>query len=191
MNRDLVCTRYARALMMAAQQDVRTGQRMARECLVFLDHYNRGLKQMLDHPAFSGAERQNILSRIVEEHGFLPVTARFLQLLHNRSRMQLFPDIFRLFRALLDEQMGRIVVSVVSSHALPSELFTEYRRKIQAEYGESALIRQVINPALVGGVRIRVGNKLIDGSLEGSIRRMCDRLNIRLDKGGSHADSPG
>ena len=72
------------------------------------------------------------------------------------------------------------MVSVISSHPLSTELATEYRRKIHETYGQSALIRQEVNPDLIGGVLVRVGNKLVDGTMEGSIRRFCDRLNLTL-----------
>jgi len=180
MNVDLIASRYARALMLAAGRDVRTAQRIARECALVNDHFRRGLGELMANPAFSHAERRAVLAKLGEEHQFLEQTRRFLTLLADRARMPLFPDIFRLFRAELDRLMGRITVTVISSHPLPSDLIADYRRKIEEHYGHSALIRQEVDPELIGGVLIRVGNKLVDGTMDGSIRRFCDRLNLHL-----------
>jgi F-type H+-transporting ATPase subunit delta len=132
------------------------------------------------NPTFSHAERRVIVTRLCDDHKFLEVTRNLLVLLTGRARMRYFPDIFRQYRVELDRLMGRIMVSVISSHPLPAGLVAEYRSKIQEHYGHSALIRQEVNPELIGGVLIRVGNKLVDGTMEGSIQRFCDRLNLSL-----------
>ncbi len=180
MSAELISARYARALMLAAGRDVRTAQRVARECALVNDHFRRGFGELMANPAFSHAERRAALMKLCDEHKFLDVTRNFLTLLAGRARMPLFPDIFRRFRAELDTLMGRITVSVISSHPLPTELVAEYRRKIEEHYGHSALIRQEVDPELIGGVLIRVGNKLVDGTMNGSIQRFCDRLNLSL-----------
>jgi F-type H+-transporting ATPase subunit delta len=180
MSAELISSRYARALMMATGRDVRTAQRVARECALVNDHFRRGFGELMANPVFSHAERRSALAKLCDEHKFLDLTRNFLTLLANRARMHLFPDIFRRFRAELDALMGRITVSVISSHPLPTELITEYRRKIEEHYGHSALIRQEVDPELIGGVLIRVGNKLVDGTMNGSIQRFCDRLNLSL-----------
>lgn len=178
MNHDLICSRYAKALMLAAGDDIRMAQRIARECMLVNDHFQHGLSDVMANPTFSHAERRAVIERICADNKFLGVTHDLLVMLTTRARMQHFPDIFRLFRVELDRRMGRITVSVISSHPLPASLFSEYRRKIHEHYGESALIRQETNPELIGGVLIRVGNKLIDGTMEGSLRRFSDRLNL-------------
>jgi len=180
MNHDLISSRYAKAMMKAAAGDVRTAQRIARESALVNDQFLHGLSDVMANPIFSHAERRAVIARLCDDHKFLDVTRNLLVLLTERGRMQLFPDIFRLFRVELDRLMGRIMVSVISSHPLPADLVAEYRAKIQEHYGHSALIRQEVNPDLIGGVLIRVGNKLVDGSMEGSIQRFCDRLNLSL-----------
>ena len=180
MNHDLICSRYAKALMMAAGDDLRMAQRMARECMLVNDQIRHGLSDVMANPTFSHAERRAVIARICDDNKFLDVTRNLLTLLTARARMQHFPEIFSRFRTELDRRMGRITVFVISSHPLPADLFSEYRRKIHEHYGESALIRQETNPELIGGVLIRVGNKLVDGTMEGSIRRFCDRLNLSL-----------
>ncbi len=180
MNHDLIASRYARALEFAAGESVQMAQRIARELMLVSDHFQHGLKDLMVNPSFTQAERRRVMQRLCEERNFLPVTRRFLFLLLERGRMSAFPDIFREYRARLDKRMGRIQVSVISSHPLPAELFTEYRRRIHEAYGESALVRQEVDPEMVGGVLIRVGNKLVDGTLRGSIQRFCNRLNIEI-----------
>ncbi len=180
MNDDLICSRYAKALMLSAGDDLRTAQRLARECMLVNDQFKHGLSDVMANPTFSHAERRAVIARICDDNKFLDVTRNLLLMLTDRARMQHFPEIFRQFRTELDKRMGRITVSVISSHPLPAHLFSEYRTKIQEHYGHSALIRQETNPELIGGVLIRVGNKLVDGTMEGSIQRFCDRLNLSL-----------
>lgn len=180
MNHDVASSRYAKALELAAGESVQMAQRIARELMLFSDHFQHGLGDLMTNPAFSPAERRRVLEKLCDERNFLPVTRNLLSLLLKHSRMHLFPDIFRMYRVRLDERMGRIQVSVISSHPLPADLFTEYRRRIHEAYGESALVRQEVDPDLVGGVLIRVGNKLVDGTLRGSIQRFCGRLNINV-----------
>lgn len=178
MNHDLAASRYAKALELAAAESVQTAQRIARELMQFLDHFQHGLYALMTNPIFSPGERRRVLEKLCSERNFLPVTRNFLRLLLRNGRMQLFPDIFRAYRSRLDLRMGRIQVSVISSHPLPPDLFTAYRRQIHETYGESALVRQEVNPELVGGVLIRVGNKLVDGTLRGSLQRFCERFNL-------------
>ncbi len=180
MNRDLAASRYAKALQLAAGESVQAAQRIARELMQFSDHFEHGLRELMANPAFSPAERRRALEKLCADRNFLPVTQNFLSLLLRNGRMQLFPDIFREYRSQLDMRMGRIQVSIISSHPLPPEIFTAYRLQIHETYGESALVRQEVDPDLVSGVIIRVGNKLVDGTLRGAIQRFCERFNLTV-----------
>lgn len=87
------------------------------------------------------------------------------------------PRDFRAILAALHRltrlEVERRTVTVESAEALPQ---TEQRRvmdNLTAQYGNDLIFNHVVNPALLGGLRIRVGNDVFDGSVQGRIDRLA------------------
>jgi F-type H+-transporting ATPase subunit delta len=136
---------------------------------------DRTLRLFLESPRVSAAEKNRILGRAFE--GQLPhVFVRFLQALVSHRRQMLLPEIAIEFHDLVDQVEGRLHANVtVASEPADSE-----RRAISSElsraYGKEVVPHFTVNPAILGGVVVRVGDTVLDGS----VRRRLASLRARM-----------
>ncbi len=184
MNSGLISQRYARGLYLTAGSDLRLASRFGRDLKMFRDLYvDEGLDRVLNNPAFLLSERLTVIDRISEVFGFHKNSSNLLKLMEKRGRMPLVDDVLRAYRILLDEAAGRKLVNVVTDSEVPPHIFASYRRKVQEIMGEMVIFRQVHRPKdLVAGVRIHMGDRIVDVSVEGMLSRLQARLGI--PKGG-------
>ena len=136
---------------------------------------DRTLRLFLESPRVSAAQKNEILGRAFE--GQLPhVFVRFLQALVNHRRQMLLPQIAIEFHDLVDEVEGRLHADVTVT-ADPSDA---ERRAISQElsraYGKEVVPHFLVNPAILGGVVVRVGDTVLDGS----VRRRLATLRSRM-----------
>ncbi|MBU1221081.1 ATP synthase F1 subunit delta [Myxococcota bacterium] len=178
MNGDLIASRYARAVFDCCNGDVRTITRVAREFSLIENNWKLGLEEIFTNPVFKPSERKRVIESYITEYNFLNLTADFIRLLSDRSRFINFLDISRKFKALMDDLVERIIVTVISARDISPALLTEYRREVELQLGHSAIIHQVIDPDLVGGIKIIVKNRMFDGSVTGQLRRIGNKLGL-------------
>ena len=136
---------------------------------------NRTLRLFLESPRVSAAQKNQILGRAFE--GQLPhVFVRFLQALVNHRRQMLLPQIAREFHDLVDQVEGRLHANVT----VAAEPGDKERRTISQElsraYGKDVVPHFVVNPGILGGVVVRVGDTVLDGS----VRRRLATLRARM-----------
>jgi F-type H+-transporting ATPase subunit delta len=105
-----------------------------------------------------------------------PAVHTLMTMLAGRRRLVALPAIAVAMREALDAR-GRISNARVST---PTEIDAEQRRAIEAQAKEIAggdvRVSYEIDPSLVGGVTLRVGDLLIDGSVKGRLARMRERI---------------
>jgi F-type H+-transporting ATPase subunit delta len=181
MNKDLITSRYGKALFLTCADDLRKNQRIARELSMFKSQWEKGGEIILTNPNFSGEQRKKIINKIADHFNFLDTTRNFLLILEKSSRIKYFSEIYRIFLQLVDEKIGRIVVTILSAEKLPSNILSKYRKRIQQVIGESSLIKQEINPDVLGGVIIKIKNKIIDGSLIDQIMKFRSKFGLPVN----------
>jgi F-type H+-transporting ATPase subunit delta len=136
---------------------------------------DRRLHLFLESPRVAASEKNRILSRAFESQ--LPRTfLRFLQALVNHRRQMLLPQIAREFHDLVDEVEGRMHANVTVAR----EPDDGERRAVSAElsraYGKEVVPHFLVNPSIIGGVVVRVGDTVLDGS----VRRRLTILKSRM-----------
>ena len=106
-----------------------------------------------------------------------PVTLNFLRLLNNKGRLAALPGIVEAAKARADAAAGRVRVSVTT----PADMSSEHdalAEKIGAAVGGIPVITWKVDPTLIGGLRLQVGDRLIDGSIASRLRRLEYALQV-------------
>ena len=139
---------------------------------------DRTLRLFLESPRVAASEKNRILGRAFE--GQLPPTfVRFLQALVSHRRQMLLPEVAREYHDLVDQVEGRMHANVTVARE-PAE---GERRAITAElsraYGKEVVPHFAVNPNIIGGVVVRVGDSVLDGS----VRRRLATLRARMMSG--------
>lgn len=168
--------RYAAALLHAA---VKAGEleRVEAEVKALADMFNRSpqLLKFLAQPLVPFNEKAQRLRRRLEGR-VSSVTLNFLLAVVKHKRVEAFDHIVRVFTDVVREYRGEVVAEVTSAVPLTEAERAMTVRRLQEITGKKVLLREKVDPSIVGGMRIIVGDKLLDLSLRGHLERIRERL---------------
>jgi F-type H+-transporting ATPase subunit delta len=133
------------------------------------------VKRVVDNPAIPFRERQEALESLLADR-IGPPAFNLVRLLSERARIELLPAIAAEYGRLLDEFHGVVEASVVSARPLSNEQLAAVGRRIEQMMSASVSMTPSVDPALIGGLTVRVGDRLIDGSVRGRLERLRERL---------------
>ncbi|MBK6736200.1 MAG: ATP synthase F1 subunit delta [bacterium] len=136
---------------------------------------SRELVIFLDSPQVREQEKKEVLKKVFGPH-LEPVLLDFFNLLLDRNRIELLRDIGTVFAELVEADQGLVRVGVVTAIALPADLETKLRDKLAHVTGKSVILDKKVDPAVIGGVRVTLGDRVIDGT----VRTNLDRLRKTL-----------
>jgi len=162
---------YARALFeVAKEHDVL--DRVHDELAQFADALdeNRDLQIFLFSPYFSSEEKKEGVARIVsdaDEH-----FVNFLQLLAERHRMPLIFRVRRIFDAMWAEENRLLPVTVTSAVELDEALLREIGERIEEQTGRRVELSSNVDPDVLGGLIVRVGNMVLDASVRNRLESL-------------------
>lgn len=133
------------------------------------------LQRFLESPKISEAEKNEIffqaLGDRVPRH-FL----RFLQTLVRKRRQMLIPEISNEYDKLLDVHEGRVHATVTVAREASAEDESIIARQLSRVVGKTVVPHVNVNPAILGGIVVRIGDTVMDGS----VRRRLSRLRNRI-----------
>lgn len=168
--------RYAYALLIAA---TKAGEldRVEAEVQSLRDLFARTpqLVKFLMQPLVPFSEKERLLRQRLEGR-LSPVTLHFLLTVVKHKRAEAFEHIARVFEELVREYRGEVVAEVTSAVPLTDHERAITLQRLQEITGKKVLLRERVDPSIVGRMRIIVGNKLLDLSLRGHLERIRERL---------------
>lgn len=178
---------YARALFEAADEQhvLDTIKEQLAQFADALDT-NRELAVFFFSPYFSTAEKKSGLSRAVA--GADPIFLNFLEALIERHRM---PEIFRIrerYENLWDREMKVLPVQVTTAVPLDEATVASIGDRIGRETGNRIQLTSVVDPDVVGGMVLRVGNTVLDASIKSRLNQL--RKQVSKARMGSPLASP-
>ncbi|PQO42936.1 F0F1 ATP synthase subunit delta [Blastopirellula marina] len=124
-------------------------------------------------PRISHDERLVILDKAFAGR-MNPTLLTFLKVLSNHNRLYCIREIQRAFHQLVGEKRGRVDVKVISAEPLSEASLVAITARLRETLGKDVEVLSSVNPKLIGGLIIRVGDTVIDGSVANqleSIRR--------------------
>ncbi len=129
------------------------------------------VRQFLETPRVTAAEKKKALRAALA--GRAPeLFLRFVSVLVDKRRQTLLPEIAEAFRGLVDERMGRVRVQVAISHLPDEALQAEIGNALARRLGRTVIPTFTVDPDLLGGMVVRVGDEILDGSVRSSAARL-------------------
>jgi len=133
------------------------------------------LLRLMSSQVLSSQARRRSLEAIFQGR-VCDLTYRFLQVVNQKGRLDVLPGIIRAYAKLLDEHQGVVEADVFVAERLSESDAQSVSAAIGKRVGKDVVLHQYIEPGLIGGLKIRVGDQLIDGSVATGLRRMRRRL---------------
>jgi F-type H+-transporting ATPase subunit delta len=179
MREPTIARNYAEALLALARKagDLAGWGRMISDVASAVETDVR-LRRFLEAPQV-GAERKNeILARAFQDR--VPrIFLRFLQKLVDNRRQMLIPAIASEYHHLVDAAEGRVHAQVTVAREMDDASRDAIAAQLGRALGKTVVPHVAVNPAILGGVIVRVGDTVMDGS----VRRRLGTLRSRLLSG--------
>ena len=175
MREPTIARNYAEALLELAQRanDLRGWGEMIDQVADAMET-DRRLRTFLESPRVSAQRKNEILQKA---YGSLPRNfLRFLQALINNRRQMLIPAIAHAYHDLVDEVEGRVHASVTMAREVDDNDRALVTKQLSRVLGKDVVPHFLVNPSIVGGVVVRVGDTVLDGS----VRRRLATLRARM-----------
>jgi F-type H+-transporting ATPase subunit delta len=162
---------YARALFEAAKDDD-VLERAHDELGEFADALDedRNLQVFLFSPYFSSEEKKDGIRRIVSDAD--ERVLNFLELLAERHRMPALFRIRRIFEGLWAEENKLLPVVVTSATELDAGLVEDIGKRIEEQTGRRVELSSNVNPDVLGGLMVRVGNMVLDATVRNRLEQL-------------------
>jgi F-type H+-transporting ATPase subunit delta len=104
------------------------------------------------------------------------LTLRFLQVLNEKGRLGHLPPIVGALDRIVQEKFGRIEVDLYTAAPATREEIEQVKGRLQRALGKEPVIHAYTDPAMIGGLKMQIGDRLIDGSIATRLRQFRDQL---------------
>ncbi len=133
------------------------------------------VQQVADDPALDLGSRRRIVERLLGDRVTVHVRNLVLVLVV-RGRLSILPAVAAEYRRLLDASRGIVGATLTSARPLDRAETEAVQARVEALAGRTVRLATAVDPSLIGGLTVRVGDRLIDASVRGRLERLRDRL---------------
>jgi F-type H+-transporting ATPase subunit delta len=174
-----VGARYAQALfeladeakmVAVAEDDLRSLKAMSAESV--------DLRRLIASPAFSAEDKGKALLAVAGKAHLNPMTKNFLGVLAANNRISALPDVIRAFELLAAGRRGAVAAEVTSAIKLTAAQEKTIAAELKKAFGKDPEITTTVDPAILGGLKVKVGSRLFDASLKSRL----DQLKFALKR---------
>jgi F-type H+-transporting ATPase subunit delta len=171
-----VARRYARAIFELAQEKGVVDQ-IGRELelVASLFETNREFRAVMNDVLIAPQVKREMLNKLLLGK-VSDLTMNFLNVVVRKRREAYLPQMYRAYQDLANEALGIVEVEVRSAVQLPEETVRNLEAKLVSRLGKRVKFQTQVAPELIGGLVVRVGDLLMDGSVKTRLARMHDRL---------------
>ena len=167
--------RYAEAAFELAQRDgtLDAWQRDLALCAGLAR--DERVARAVDSPAVPFGERRNAVEQLLGKN-VSPQMRNLALLLAQRSRFFILPEVSAEYDDLVRDSRGIVAATVTTPAPLDEKELAGVRTRVEQLAGAKVELATSTDPALLGGLTIRIGDKLIDASVRGRLERLRGRL---------------
>lgn len=168
-----VASRYAEALFeLAKNESCHSQVESDLRCLYSVLKLSIDFQRLITSPIFSQAQQAIGLATLSKMIALSPLTQNFLKLLLTKRRLSILPSVIPFWISKLSKYHGKILVEVVIAKQLARAQRIALETAIITIAGKQPQITIRIDPALLGGLSIRIGSRVIDSSLHTKLQRL-------------------
>ena len=133
------------------------------------------VSQIVDNPALPFAERSRVIDELLTTRVQPPVR-NLVRILSERARIELLPAITAEYGRLLNRERGIATAVVTSATRLTDEERETLEQRLRSMTGSEVELEERLDESLIGGLTVRVGDRLYDASVRGRLERLRDQL---------------
>jgi F-type H+-transporting ATPase subunit delta len=134
------------------------------------------LRTFLASPAVTSEQKHAVIEKIISRLGASKILRNFLYIIADSHRTQLLPEIITTFEEVLRQRQGIAEAEISSAVELSAAQKKEFAATLAKLTGKKMETKYSLDPALLGGAVVRIGDTIYDGSLRNRLNEMRARL---------------
>jgi F-type H+-transporting ATPase subunit delta len=168
-----VAERYAAALFDLADErrvldDVASDLRELRAMLAA----SADLSRLVRSPILTRSEQAKAIAALAQSAGFSPLIRDFLAVVAKNRRLFAVPAMIEAYLARLAERRGEVTAEVTAAQPLNETQLALLSEQLRRSVGRRVSIDARVDPGLIGGMIVKIGSRMIDGSLRSKLQRL-------------------
>lgn len=176
-----VAGRYAAALFDLAQEQNKISE-VEQDLVKFQQLYDMSpdLQRLVRSPVVAAEDQVRALSSVLDKVGVSGLAKNFIGLVARNRRLFAAPDMVRAFLSLAAKARGEVTAEVTSAHPLTEPQAEALKAQLKQSVGKDVTLAAKVDPALIGGLIVKLGSRMIDSSLKTKLS------NLTLSLKGGH-----
>jgi F-type H+-transporting ATPase subunit delta len=130
------------------------------------------LRRLVRSPILSRADQGRAITAVADRAGLTPLTRNFLGLVAQNRRLFAVPAMIDAFLARLAARRGEVTAEVVAAQDLTPAQLDAVNEQLRKAMGSKVAVEVRVDPALLGGLVIKVGSRMVDASLRSKLHRL-------------------
>lgn len=171
-----IAKKYSKALFSLAEEKdkfVKFKNDLSLIKKAFTEH--KEFKNVLFHPRIKIEEKKRIFDRIFEEEISQEIY-NFIQLLIDKRRIFYIKAIINQFTDLVNDREKILEIEVVSAIELEKDMKNSLKEKLEKEMNYEVVLNNTVDPEILGGLVLKIGDKIIDGSIQHELNTLSEKI---------------
>ena len=136
---------------------------------------DRRFAEFLRTPVIDTKTREAALKRALAP-AVSDLLVRFLLVVNRKGRAGSIHSIALAYDSLLQEKLGKVEVDVWTAGPLGEDARRAIQQRVSAAIGKDAVLHAYVDPTMIGGIKLRIGDRLVDGSVASKLRSLRSKL---------------
>ncbi|HSA07393.1 MAG TPA: ATP synthase F1 subunit delta [Candidatus Gastranaerophilales bacterium] len=133
------------------------------------------LRNFIDHPLINSADKKDALEKIFAESVSL-YSLNLIRLLTDRNRLFILPFIADYYQKILYKKRNMDIAQVITAIPVDENVLVRTREKLENLFKKRIKIESMVDKDLIAGMIIKIGDKIIDGSIKTKLENMKKQL---------------
>lgn len=135
------------------------------------------LRNILSSPAVERATKHGVIEKLSARLGASRIVRNFLFVVIDNQRTHLLPEILQTFESVVQQRLGVAEAEVRSAAELSSAQKSTLQQSLEKVTGKKIQAKYSLDPTLLGGAVVRIGDTVYDGSVRNRLNQMRARLS--------------
>ncbi|MBS1348611.1 MAG: ATP synthase F1 subunit delta, partial [Firmicutes bacterium] len=176
MKKGALAIRYAQALFDAAKEHQATAEIYDELNILSSElETNPGFRQLIMDRSIGAQHKKDFIESTLGKH-ISPLTRNFLYIIFDKNREYLIQEATAAFNDLWQDQQGIIPAQLVTAKSINAETEGQLVAALKKAFAKEVVFEHAVDPSLLGGAVVNIGDFTIDGSLKGRLRHMREEL---------------
>ena len=173
----VLAKRYAEGLL-GVVRDTGRFQEVASELQRFLRVMKDDprVRDLMENPAFSAADRLSLLDELRPVLGLSDPTCGFLRLVVQKKRTTYIEEMVEAYEVRYREELGILRAEVLVAHEIGPEMEKNLNEVVRKVTGKQPELSIRVDPSLIGGVKLQMGNTILDASTRTKLEELHEEL---------------